>query len=99
MLEHRAVVVERAARDRLPAIHEARNFVEAGGLVAYGPDLRDTYRRAAAFVDRILKGASPRDLPVEQSASLALSINLKAAKALGLEIPTSLRLRADEFVE
>lgn len=98
-LEHRAAIVERAARDRLPAIYEARNFVEAGGLVAYGPDLRETYRRAAAYVDRILKGASPRDLPVEQSASVALAINLGAARALGLEIPPSLRLRADEVVE
>lgn len=98
-LEHRAAVVELAARERLPAIYEARNFVEAGGLAAYGPDLRETYRRAAAYVDRILKGANPRDLPVEQPDRLALVINAKAARALGLEIPPSLRLRAEAIVE
>lgn len=99
LLEHRAAVVELAARERLPAIYEAGNFVEAGGLAAYGPDLRETYRRAAAYVDRILKGAHPRDLPVEQPDRLALVINAKAARALGLEIPPSLRLRAEAIVE
>jgi putative ABC transport system substrate-binding protein len=99
LLEHRAAVVELAARERLPAIYEAGNFVEAGGLAAYGPDLRETYRRAAGYVDRILKGTHPRDLPVEQPDRLALVINAKAARALGLEIPPSLRLRAEAIVE
>jgi putative ABC transport system substrate-binding protein len=99
LVEHGARVAELAAQSRLPAIYEARNFVEAGGLVAYRPDLRDGYRRAAAYVDRILKGSKPGDIPVEQPDRYALVINLKAAQALGLAIPASLRLQADELVE
>jgi putative ABC transport system substrate-binding protein len=97
-LEHRAAVVERAERARLPAIYEARNFVEAGGLVSYGPDLADTYRRAATFVDRILKGAKPSDLPVEQPDKLALVVNLRAAQAAGFTVPQPLLLRANEVL-
>ena len=80
-------------------MYEARNFVDDGGFVSYGPDLRETYRRAAAYVDRIFKGARPGDLPVEQPDRLALVINLTAAKALGLTIPQSLLSRADEVIQ
>jgi len=99
LIEHRVTIVEMAARERLPAMYEARNFVDDGGLVSYGPDLRDAYRRAAAFVDRIFKGARPGDLPVEQPDRLALVINLKAAKALELTVPPSLLSRADEVIQ
>jgi putative tryptophan/tyrosine transport system substrate-binding protein len=95
LLEHRAAVVEHAARARLPAIYEARNFVEAGGLASYGPDLAETYRRAARFVDRILKGARPSDLPVEQPERMTLAISLRAAAAIGLAIPDALRIQAE----
>jgi putative ABC transport system substrate-binding protein len=88
-----------AARERLPAICEARNFVDDGGLVSYGPDLRDAYRRAGAFVDRISKGTRPGNLPVEQPDRLALVFNLKAAKALELPVPPSLLSRADEVIQ
>jgi len=80
-------------------MYEARNFVDDGGFVSYGPDLRETYRRAAAYVDRIFKGARPGDLPVEQPDRLALVINLTAAKTLGLTIPQSLLSRADEVIQ
>jgi len=98
-LQHRTTVARQAALERLPAIYEARNFVDAGGFVSYGPDLRETYRRAAEYVDRIFKGANPRDLPVEQPDKLALVVNLKAANDLGIAIPQALRLRADELVQ
>ena len=97
-IEHRASIVEQAARAKLPAIYEARNFVEAGGLASYGPDLADTYRRAAAYVDRILKGAKPGDLPVEQPDKLALVVNLRAAQAIGFTVPQPLLLRANEVL-
>ena len=84
-----------AAKHRLPAIYNRREFAEAGGLLAYGPDFSDNYRRAATYVDRILKGAKPGDLPVEQPVKFELSINLKTAKALGIAIPESLMRRAD----
>ncbi|HYN59821.1 MAG TPA: ABC transporter substrate-binding protein [Rubrivivax sp.] len=87
-----------AAAQRLPAIYGLRMYVESGGLMAYGPDLDDNWRRAAAFVDKILKGAKPGELPVEQPTKFKLVINLKAAKALGLSLPQSLLLRADEVV-
>jgi len=99
LIEHRVTIVEMAARERLPAMYEARNFVDDGGFVSYGPDLRDAYRRAAAFVDRIFKGARPGALPVEQPDRLALVINLKAAKALELNVPPSLLSRADEVIQ
>jgi putative tryptophan/tyrosine transport system substrate-binding protein len=91
-------IVALAARERLPALYEARNFVEAGGLASYGPDLRISYRRAAAYVDRIFKGARPEELPVEQPELLALVINLKTALALGLALPQALLLRADDVI-
>ncbi len=92
-------VVELAASYRFPAIYEFRSFVEAGGLMSYGVDLSDIWRRAATYVDKILKGAKPADLPVEQPTKFELVINLKTAKALGLTVPRSLRLRADEVIE
>jgi putative ABC transport system substrate-binding protein len=91
-------IVAQAARERLPALYEARNFVEAGGLAAYGPDLRISYRRAAVYVDRILKGARPEQLPVEQPELQTLVINLGTAQALGLQLPQTLLLRADEVI-
>jgi len=92
-------VVELAAQHRLPAMYEVRGFVEAGGLVSYGPNTVEMYRWAAFYVDRILKGAKPADLPVEQPTKFELLINLKAAKALGLTIPQSLLLRADQVIQ
>src|SRR5207245_3668720 len=83
-------VVEFAARNRVPTIYEARNFVDAGGLMSYGLDFFDHYRRATYFVDKILKGVKPADLPVEQPSKFELVINVKTAKALGLTIPPSL---------
>jgi putative ABC transport system substrate-binding protein len=98
-LRHRQQIVEFAATKRLPAIYEDRAFVEAGGLVSYGPSVVDNCRRAAAYVDRILKGAKAGDLPVEQPTKFELIVNLKAAKALGLEIPALVLTGADEVIE
>ena len=92
-------VVEFAARNRVPAIYEARNFVDAGGLMSYGLDFVDHYRRAAYYVDKVLKGVRPADLPVEQPTKFELVINMRSAKALGLTIPRSLLLRADQVIE
>ena len=92
-------VLSLAAKHRLPAIYEHRPFPEAGGLMSYGPDIQDVFRRAATYVDRILKGAKPADLPVEQATKFELVINLKTAKALGRTIPPSLLLRADQVIE
>jgi putative tryptophan/tyrosine transport system substrate-binding protein len=94
-----AKIAQAAARLRLPAVYSHRGFAEAGGLLAYGPNFEDNYRRAASYVDRILKGAKPADLPVQQPTKLELTVNAKAAKALNLAIPQSLLLRADDFVQ
>ena len=96
---HRARLADLAAQSHLPAAHGYRENVEAGGLMSYGPSLPDNYRRAARVVDKILKGAKPADLPVEQPTRFELVINLKTAKALGLTFPQSLLLRADQVVE
>jgi len=96
---HRTRIADLAAKSRLPAIYYARDYVEAGGFMAYGANIADMYRRAAYFVDRILKGARPADLPVEQPTKFELVINLKTAKALGLTIPQSILIRADHVIE
>ena len=96
---HLKRIAELATTHRLPAMFHLREFAEAGGLVTYGPDRTDLFRRAAVYVDKILKGAKPADLPIEQATKLVLVINLKTAKALGLTIPPSLLLRADQVVE
>jgi putative ABC transport system substrate-binding protein len=95
----RTRIAELAARARLPAMAAQREYVEAGSLLSYGASLRESYRRAAIFVDKVLKGAKPADLPVEQPTKFELVINLKTAKALGLTIPQSVLLRADEVIE
>ena len=92
-------IVAVAARHRLPAMYAELDFSEAGGLMAYGPSVPDNFRRAAGYVDRLLKGAKPADLPIEQPATLELMINLKAARALGLTIPQSLLVRAAHVIE
>ncbi len=95
----RARIVAVAARHRLPSMYPEEEFVEAGGLMAYGPHVPDNFRRAATYVDKILRGANPADLPVEQPAKYKLVINLKTAKALGLTIPPTLLSRADEVIQ
>ena len=98
-LLHRARIVELAAKHRLPVMYGLREFVDAGGLMVYGPSMRDSFRRAATYVDKILKGAKPGDLPIEQPSKFDLVINLKTAKALGLTIPPSVLIRADQIIQ
>jgi putative ABC transport system substrate-binding protein len=95
---HRGQVTALAAKYRLPTMYYLRDYVDAGGLMAYGPDLAVLYRRAADYVDKILKGAKPGDLPIEQPTKFELIVNLKTAKALGITIPESILLRADEVI-
>jgi putative ABC transport system substrate-binding protein len=99
LLSERKRLVDLAAKNWLPAVYSTRDFVDAGGLMAYGANLADLLRRAATYVDKILKGSKPADLPVEQPTKFELVINLKTAKALGITIPQSLLLRADEVIE
>jgi putative ABC transport system substrate-binding protein len=96
---HRVHLTALAAKYGLPAIYEVREYVEAGGLMSYGPSYPDMYRRAASYVDRILKGARPGDLPIEQPAKFELVIDGKTAKVLGLSIPPSILLRASQVIE
>ena len=96
---HRDLIVALAARHKLPAVYFDRLFVAAGGLIAYGPVQIDMYRRAAGYVDRILKGEKPADLPVQAPTKYDLAINLKTAKAMGLTVPQSLLATADEVIQ
>jgi putative ABC transport system substrate-binding protein len=96
---HRKRIIEFAAQHRMPTMYEVRGFVNAGGLMSYGPNLADADRRAAAYVDKILKGARPADLPVEQPTRFELVVNLKTANALGLAVPQSILIRADQVIQ
>ena len=96
---HRALIIALAARHKLPAVYSGRSYVTAGGLISYAPDAIDQFRRAASYVDRILKGEKPADLPVQAPTKYDLVINLKTAKALGLDVPASVLARADEVIE
>jgi len=98
-LSHQRIVVDLAARHRLPGMFHHRAFVEAGGLISYGVSLADLWRRAAYYVDRIIKGARPGDLPVEQPTKFELVVNANTAKTMGLAIPPALLLRADQVIE
>jgi putative tryptophan/tyrosine transport system substrate-binding protein len=96
---HRDLIIALAAKHRLPAVYASRFFTSAGGLMSYGPDTIDQYRRAAGYVDRVLKGEKPSDLPVQEPTKFELVINLKTAKDLGITVPTALLGRADEIIE
>jgi len=98
-MEHRSRILDFMARNVIPTMYEDGRFVEAGGLISYGPSLRDMFRRTASYVDKILKGANPASLPVEQPTKFELVINLTTAKALGLMVPDSILLRADKVIE
>jgi putative ABC transport system substrate-binding protein len=96
---NRQAIIDLAREHRVPAVYPSREFVEAGGLIAYAVNYADLYRRAASYVDKILKGASPADLPIERPIKFEMTVNLKAAKAIGLTVPESFLLRADEVIE
>jgi len=96
---HRNLIIRLAAQHRLPAVYNSRFWIAEGGLVSYGPDILDQYRRTAGYVDRILRGTKPADLPVQAPTKYELTINLKTARALGLDIPPTLLARADEVIE
>jgi putative ABC transport system substrate-binding protein len=96
---HRAPIISAAARNNVSAVYPASYFARDGGLLSYGPDRADTYRRAASYVDRILRGEKPGDLPVQFPTKFEMVVNLKTAKALGLTVPQSILLRADEVIE
>jgi putative ABC transport system substrate-binding protein len=96
---HRELIFKLAARHRLPAVYPYRYYVTGGGLISYGPDVPGLFRQAAGYVDRILKGEKPADLPVQAPVKYELAINLKAAKAIGLDVPASVLVRADEVIE
>ena len=99
LINHRQQIVDQAARSRLPAVYGEREFVDAGGLMFYGASLADMYKHAALYADKILKGAKPADLPIEQPTKLELVVNLKTARTLGLTIPPEVLERADHVVE
>ena len=99
MVTHRDLIIAAAAKHRLPAIYQDRSFAESGGLMSYSVDRRESYRRVAEYVDRILKGAHPGDLPVQQPVKFEFVLNLKTARALGLNVTRVMLARADEFIE
>jgi putative tryptophan/tyrosine transport system substrate-binding protein len=99
IIEHRSLIILLAARYRLPAVYSYPLATHTGGLMAYAVDTRDSMRRAAGYIDRILKGAKPAELPIQQPAQFSLSINLQTAKALGITVPPSLLTRADDVIE
>ena len=99
ILSQRSRIVRFAVEHRIPAMYEFREFVSDGGLLSYGPNLMEMFRRSAGYVDKILKGRKPADLPIEQPTRFELVVNLKTAKALGLTIPPSILVRADQLIE
>jgi putative ABC transport system substrate-binding protein len=98
-LGHRASIISAAAQNKVPAVYASSDFARDGGLLSYGADQADNFRRAASYVDRILRGEKPGDLPVQFSTKFEMAVNLKTAKVLGLTVPQSILLRADEVIE